>query len=117
MIAWPGSPTDVSFSSFLLRCKSLNHTCVANTLNHSTGAFAEHILGKDSVALILPDNVSFESAASLGAGLTTIGLCLYKSLQLPLPTLEHQVSPLSGPVLVYGGSTATGVLAIQFLKL
>ena len=58
--------------------------------------------------------MSFERAASLGAGVTTIGLCLYKSLQLPLPTAPAEV-PFS--VLVYGGSTATGVLAIQFLKL
>jgi NADPH:quinone reductase-like Zn-dependent oxidoreductase len=71
-------------------------------------------LGKSNVALHIPPSLSFEKAASLGAGLTTIGLCLYKSLQLPLPT-----SPAKEPypVFVYGGSTATGIIAIQFLKL
>lgn len=83
-------------------------------MNHLTGAFAEHVLGKGDVALRIPPNLSFEKAASLGAGLTTVGLCLYKSLQLPLPTVPAR-EPLS--VFVYGGSTASGTLAIQFMKL
>ncbi len=85
----------------------------ANTLNHSTGAFAEHIIGKGDIALKLPENMSFDEGATLGAGVTTIGLSLYKSLGLPLPTSPVE---LPFPVLVYGGSTATGALAIQFLK-
>ncbi|KIW45808.1 uncharacterized protein PV06_01519 [Exophiala oligosperma] len=85
----------------------------SNTMNHLTGAFAEHVIGKGDLALHIPPSLDFEQAASLGVGLVTIGLCLYKSLKLPLPT-----SPVdrSFPVLVYGGSTSTGTLAIQFLK-
>lgn len=42
------------------------------------------------------------------------GQGLYQSLKLPLPT-----SPLTNtvPLLIYGGSTATGILGIQFAKL
>jgi hypothetical protein len=43
-----------------------------------------------------------------------IGFSLHKSLQLPLPSLP---SKESFPVFVYDGSPATGILAIQFLKL
>ena len=45
---------------------------------------------------------------------TTVGQALYQSLKLPLPMhpAEH---PL--PLLIYGGSTATGTLAVQFAKL
>ena len=45
---------------------------------------------------------------------TTVGQSLYQSLKLPFPTQPaHQPFPL----LIYGGSTATGTLAIQFAKL
>jgi NADPH:quinone reductase-like Zn-dependent oxidoreductase len=64
--------------------------------------------------MIIPPSVNFDDASTLGTGLTTIGLSLYKSLQLPLPS---QPSKEPFPVFVYGGSTATGILAIQFLKL
>jgi NADPH:quinone reductase-like Zn-dependent oxidoreductase len=58
----------------------------------------------------LPDNLSDEDAATLGVGVTTVGQGLYQSLGLPLPGAEKAGYPL----LVYGGSTATGSLAIQF---
>jgi NADPH:quinone reductase-like Zn-dependent oxidoreductase len=64
--------------------------------------------------MIIPPSVSFDDAATLGAGLSTIGLSLYSSLQLPLPSAPSK-EPF--PVFVYGGSTATGILAIQFMKL
>jgi NADPH:quinone reductase-like Zn-dependent oxidoreductase len=83
-------------------------------LNHSTGAFADTVIGKAHVSLRLPDTFTFEEGATLGAGLTTNGLALYKSLGLPLPNAPAH-TPF--PVFVYGGSTATGAQAIQLLKL
>lgn len=62
----------------------------------------------------IPDNVSFEDASTLGVGIFTVGQALYQSLGLPLPT---EPAKESFPVLIYGGSTATGTLAIQFAKL
>lgn len=61
----------------------------------------------------VPDNVSDEEASTLGIGITTVGQGLYQSLGLPLPGTGDR----DEPVLVYGGSTATGSLAIQFARL
>ena len=58
----------------------------------------------------IPDNTNDEEAATLGVGISTVGQGLYQSLELPLPGSGRAGIPL----LVYGGSTATGSLAIQF---
>jgi NADPH:quinone reductase-like Zn-dependent oxidoreductase len=47
-------------------------------------------------------------------GVTTVGQGLYQSLGLPLPGSGEKTDE---PLLVYGGSTATGSLAIQFAVL
>ncbi|KAJ8117951.1 hypothetical protein OPT61_g969 [Boeremia exigua] len=53
-------------------------------------------------------------AATLGVGITTVGQGLYQALGLPLPPAK--VSEPT-PILIYGASTATGTLAVQFAKL
>lgn len=46
------------------------------------------------------------------------GQGLYQALKLPLPNDEAAVKAAAGtPILIYGGSTATGILGIQFAKL
>ncbi|KAE8855098.1 hypothetical protein PTNB29_09349 [Pyrenophora teres f. teres] len=81
--------------------------------DHSNGAFAEHIKAKVGINAKIPDNISFEDAATLGVGITTVAQGLYQELGLPLPPAKVQEPT---PVLIYGGSTATGTLAIQFAK-
>lgn len=85
-----------------------------NTIYHEDGAFANYITAKGDPQMKIPSNLSFEQASTLGAGLLTISQGLYKWLQLPLP--PALVSP-SYPILVYGGGSASGVMAIQFAKL
>jgi len=69
---------------------------------------------KASLAIKVPETLSMEQAATIGIGITTVGQGLYQSLGLPLPT-EPAVNTFS--VLIYGGGTAAGSLAIQFAKL
>jgi len=84
-----------------------------NSADADDGAFAEYIVAKGDVAMKIPDSLSDEEASTLGVGISTVGQGLYQSLGLPLPGGEKAGYPL----LIYGGSTATGTLAIQFAKL
>jgi NADPH:quinone reductase-like Zn-dependent oxidoreductase len=83
-------------------------------VQHDDGAFGEYAVAKADVAMKVPDNLSFEQAATLGVSITTVGQGLYRALKLPLPA-EPLKSP--EPILIYGGSTATGTFGIQFAKL
>ena len=69
---------------------------------------------KDGHLAKIPEGLSFEEAASLGVGVATVGQSLYLGLKLPYPT---EPAKSSFPILIYGGSTATGTLAIQYAKL
>ena len=67
----------------------------------------------------IPPNLSFEEAATLPCGLATIFLALYKHLSLPFPNspIKEEKKKNSSAILIYGGSSASGTLAIQFAKL
>ena len=65
--------------------------------------------------LRIPDNVSFEAAATVAVGIATTGYGLYKVLSLPPP--DTNSSGDGEPILIYGGSTATGTIAIQFARM
>lgn len=84
-----------------------------NAVEREDGCFAEYAVVKGDVQCKVPDNVSDEEASTLGVGITTVGQSLYQSLGLPFPGSGKS----SEPLLIYGGSTATGSLAIQFALL
>ncbi|KAH8426388.1 zinc-binding alcohol dehydrogenase family protein [Aspergillus melleus] len=86
----------------------------SNAVYHEDGTFAEYITAKGDLQMKIPDNLSFEEASTLGVGISTVGQGLYQSLKLAWPT---QPTTEKTPVLIYGGSSATGTLAIQFAKL
>lgn len=69
---------------------------------------------KGDIAIKIPDSLAFEEAATLGVGTITVGQGLYQTLKLPLPTEPTETKT---KVLVYGGSTATGLWALQYAKL
>ncbi|KAB8255227.1 chaperonin 10-like protein [Aspergillus pseudonomiae] len=86
----------------------------SNAVQPEDGAFAEYIIVEGDLQYRIPQGMGFEEAATLGLGVTTAALGLYQSLKLTL-LVAHIRSKM--PILVYGGSTATGALAIQFAKL
>ncbi len=85
-----------------------------NSLQTEDGAFAEKIAVKADVQMRMPDNLSFEDAATLGVGVITCGQGLFQQMGLNWPT---DPSTSGDFVFIYGGSSATGTLGIQFAKL
>jgi NADPH:quinone reductase-like Zn-dependent oxidoreductase len=86
----------------------------ANSLQVEDGSFAERIAVKADVQMHIPDNMSFEDAATLGVGVITCGQGLVQKMGLNWPT---EPSSTGDFVFIYGGSSATGTLGIQFAKL
>ncbi|KAF1915607.1 oxidoreductase-like protein [Ampelomyces quisqualis] len=86
----------------------------ANMAHPEDGTFAEYVLAREGLQYIIPEGMRFEEAASFGVAIATIGMALCQSLRLPLP-METCSQNLW--VLIYGGSTATGTVAIQTAKL
>ena len=87
----------------------------ANRSNPEDGVFAEYAVVKGDLQMKIPDAMTFEEATSLGLGAATCGQGLYqKALKLNLPS---EPAGKSSYVLVFGGSTATGTLSIQYAKL
>ncbi|OQV01592.1 Alcohol dehydrogenase GroES-like domain-containing protein isoform 2 [Cladophialophora immunda] len=86
-----------------------------NAVQPEDGAFAEYVVAKGDIQLKIPDSLGFEAAATMPLGITTVMQGLYqKALKLNWPT-----DPIKEKtwILIYGGSTATGALGIQFAKL
>ncbi|KAE8422819.1 chaperonin 10-like protein [Aspergillus pseudocaelatus] len=104
------------------------------------GSFAEYVsVPEDLVMLVVEDQISMAEAACLGAGVVTAGMALWGlGISLTETALDDlslrdddddddddEASGSSGNrnasacpyILVYGGSTATGTMAIQLARL
>ncbi|OHF03969.1 TOXD protein [Colletotrichum orchidophilum] len=86
----------------------------SNVRQKEDGAFAEYLVAKGSLQMKIPGHVDDMEAAAITSGLVAVGQGLYQSLQLPLPT---KPSPEPIPLFIYGGSTASGIMGIQFAKM
>jgi NADPH:quinone reductase-like Zn-dependent oxidoreductase len=87
----------------------------SNFNNPNDGCFADYALVKADLAIKIPDTLSFDKAATLPLGVSTVAQGLFqKGLKLRLPDDQ---SANGESVLIYGGSTATGSLSIQLAKL
>lgn len=93
------------------------YTSIGNTVEPEDGAYSNIVISKEHAIMHKPASLSFAEAASLGVGMATIGQALYWFMKLRLPTVDGVAPEQSSPaVFVYGGSSATGSLAIQSLK-
>jgi NADPH:quinone reductase-like Zn-dependent oxidoreductase len=88
----------------------------SNPGDRSNGAFAQYVRVPADLALRVPAGFKTEHAATLGSGLTTSIVALWEGgLDLGVSLEKPTEDPF--PVLVYGGSTATGTIALQLLRL
>ena len=96
-----------------------------NPDNKENGAFAQYAVACADLLWKVPEGMPMEVASCLGVGLMTVGLALNLEMGLRLPSLaadttgtrEQPDNSNKQFVLVYGGATATGMLAIQMLQL
>ena len=91
----------------------------SNPIDMPSGSFAQYVAAHGDLLLKLPDSASWEEGAVIGGSvLATLRIALYESLGLKA-TPDAPLSPKEAvpPVLVYGGSTSTGTMALQVLKL
>ena len=85
-----------------------------NPLDKTSGAFTQYTLAQADLACKIPDWMSYAEGSTFGVGVATAGMALFQKLKLPLPGTTRMKKPF--PVLVNGGATATGSIAIQLLK-
>ncbi|KAK0384095.1 hypothetical protein NLU13_8184 [Sarocladium strictum] len=99
-----------------------------NPLRRDNGAFAEFVAVPARLVWHVPNGMDLVTSATLPAAVATVGLSLFQHMQLPMPSatassasassLHVASSDTAAPwVLVHGGGTATGAMAIQVLKL
>ncbi|KAI9150306.1 alcohol dehydrogenase [Paramyrothecium foliicola] len=77
------------------------------------GAFAEYAIVWAYTAFHLPNNISFEEAATVPLAAMTAALGLYKDLRLPPPWSTDEDRPETSPLVIYGAGAAVGAFAVQ----
>ncbi|GBE88096.1 Zinc-type alcohol dehydrogenase-like protein [Sparassis crispa] len=94
------------------------------SLNKTHAAYQQYSLAAADVTAKIPENISFNDAASLSVGVVTATLGLFNqddpvnSAALFPPWKEGGRGKYAGkPVVIFGGSTSVGQYVIQFAKL
>jgi NADPH:quinone reductase-like Zn-dependent oxidoreductase len=91
----------------------------ANSDEPEDGAWAEVIAAKGDCVMKIPEGMEgwgFDEASTMGASVITAAQGLVQGMGLRLPEDRDGVADKEY-VLVYGGSSSTGLLALQFCKL
>ncbi|KAI9716470.1 MAG: hypothetical protein M1812_005365 [Candelaria pacifica] len=78
------------------------------------GSYAEYAIAWAFTTFHLPQNTTFEEAATIPLAAMTAAIALYQNLQLPEPWRPTK-NPL--PLVIYGASTAVGSFAIKLAQL
>ncbi|KAF2753210.1 putative alcohol dehydrogenase [Pseudovirgaria hyperparasitica] len=85
-----------------------------NATQPEDGAFAEWIVAKGDVCMRIPASMSFEEASGIGMAAITSGQAMFQKMEMSLPTKPIEKKEY---LLVYGGSTVCGTLAVQYANI
>jgi len=102
-----------SVGSDVLEFKIGDRVAAFHTMQEPGGAYAEYGLAESWTTFHLPDNVSFEEAATIPLAGLTAAIALFWRLNLPLP---WQRSSQIRPLIIYGASTAVGAFTIKLAR-
>ena len=90
----------------------------SNPLRPECGSFAEYVVSESEFTLKIHPDMSFEEAAALGGtGLATLGMALFHESALGLSGTPDAPAAKPRTVLVYGGSSSVGTMAMQLVRL
>ncbi|CAI0641314.1 unnamed protein product [Colletotrichum noveboracense] len=89
-----------------------------NPLRRDNGAFAEYVAVPARLIWHVPTSMDLAAAVTLPTALATVGLSLFQYMKLPMPSPDSSADQDTAGswVLVHGGGTSTGCMAIQVLK-
>ncbi|KAJ5084946.1 Polyketide synthase enoylreductase [Penicillium alfredii] len=88
----------------------------SNQSDPVSGAYSEYVRTESDFAFHIPEDMPFTTAPAIsGTAIATLGVALFWSLKLP-GTFEEPATK-SEDVLIYGGSSTLGLLAIQMVKI
>lgn len=86
----------------------------ADSSRAGTGAFQEFSVHSQFNIAHTPPNLTDEQAATLGSGLVTAGVALFRTLRLDIESFSPEPSSCNGQwILIAGGAGITGVYLIQ----
>ncbi|KAF2235872.1 GroES-like protein [Viridothelium virens] len=85
------------------------------------GTYAEYTVCPANTVFHIPDDVSFEEAATIPLAAYTAAIGVYLNLELPLPWERRDArAPRGGrktPLVVNGAASAVGAFAVKFAKM
>ncbi|KAF5575536.1 alcohol dehydrogenase [Fusarium pseudocircinatum] len=80
------------------------------------GSFAEYAIAPANTTFRLPQNISFEQAATVPLASMTAALGLYQYLGLPYPWVTEEYISDRPPLVIYGAGAAVGSFAVQLAR-
>jgi NADPH:quinone reductase-like Zn-dependent oxidoreductase len=127
-LRWPTSGTTsgtefagyvVALGSNVQRLRLQDRVCGVVHGSHPSepdiGAFGEYVTACEHVIIKIPDDLPWANAAAIPLSGLTSAVALFHSMGIPATPEEPAHTPFW--VLVWGGATACGTMAIQLLKL
>jgi NADPH:quinone reductase-like Zn-dependent oxidoreductase len=84
------------------------------------GSFAEYAIAPDWTTFHIPQNISFEEAATIPLAALTAAIAMFVDMKLPAPYDPKKPGAEGSPkvpILIYGVASAVGGFAAQFARL